>query len=629
MNMSNTMIEVPVHRESDVWSHAGARRRVQAIVLLLANTLLFCGVGVFAYWTRSGVVFAPTMDGYGEQILGAFRFGESTGTTLGSLLLEPISVLRVQMQIGVLGLLMAALISIPILVAILYRFWCSLPFIAIVGFVAVMPWLALTLLGSCIIASVRPFRSKYHFMSALFALVPAVIYLVLAWTDSRESFGSDYDPVDGIKFVAPWVLAIVAAGLVSAIVLTIARLVNYRPGAITPLLTLMFALPVILFENFVGRDELNYRLLISLDRAYFTDVDVSLGLRQAMDTARRQVSLTGGVHQDSDALATQRWLFGLAGSLDDSMHSVLTRHQWEVAERCDQFLASFPASRHAGAALFIRARALDMRIDALEFRRTNWIRCYSEFPSPASLGTWQLLAQNQQDTSLGAFAECRLAQFDLRSGNVDRALQRLRSAQRLLADAAQAQSSDSESSAGGMFRTSPSTPSASLETDLAISWSRMHWFAARLADLLEANEDPLYGYRPMYGTEQRKDGLIGGWAHFNPRDEHYRDNLEMLRRVFPRSRLSDNIELEIALSTTSIPQRIHELEQVVRVEPPGDCVPEALFRLAEAARTAARGKIAADATTRLLTEFGHSIWAAQARAAPIPLNTLAASGTLP
>jgi len=46
-----------------------------------------------------------------------------------------------------------------------------------------------------------------------------------------------------------------------AIVLTIARLVNYRPGAIAPLMAIMFATPVVLFETKVGRDELSYRLL--------------------------------------------------------------------------------------------------------------------------------------------------------------------------------------------------------------------------------------------------------------------------------------------------------------------------------------------------------------------------------
>lgn len=618
MTIATTAIHM--QRESDVWSHAGGKYRLRAVLLLLINMLLFCGVGIFAYWIRSGIVFAPAMDGYAEQILGAFRFGEDTGATLGSLLLEPISVLRVEMQIGVLGLLMAALISIPILVAILYRFWCSLPFISIVGFIAVMPWLALTLLGSCLIASVRPFRSKYHFMSALFALVPAVIYLILAWADSRASFASDYDPVDGIKFVAPWVLAIVAAGGVFAIVLSIAKLVDYRPGAITPLLTLMFALPVILFEQYVGRDELGYRLLLAMDRAYFADVDASLGLRQALDVARRQSPIGEGGTNGIEELAAQRWLFGLSDNLDDSMHSVLTRHQWEIAERCDRFLADYPSSIHSAAVLFIKARALDTRIDAREFRETNWIRCFNDFPSPASRSTWQLLAQHQKDAPLGAYAEISLAQTDLRVGSADRALERLRSAEVVLTDHAfkHLASFDRHSASGNLSKTSAWAGSS--ENDLDISWSRLQLFASRLADLVESNHDPLYGHDPITGARKPIRDLIGGWSHFNPRDDHYRRNLDLLRRAFPRSKLQDNIELELALTAAPLSARIEELQRVLADHPQGDAVAEALFRLSEAYRQASRPDAAAEMIARLVNDYPSTLWAAQARATPIHLG---------
>lgn len=622
MAMNGTISGAP--DEADVWSFSGRKYRRRAIALLLVNVLLFCGVGVFAYWIRSGVVFALTTDGYAEQILGAFRFGARTSATLGSLLLEPISVLRVEMQIWVLGLLMATLISIPILVSILYRFWCSLPFIAIVGFIAVMPWLALTLLGSCLIASVKPFRSKYHFMSALFALVPTVVYLILAWADSRESFASDYDPVDGIKFIAPWVLAIVAAGAVFAVVLSIAKLADYRAGTITPLLTLMFALPVILFEQYVGRDELSYRLLLAMDRDYFADVDASLGLRQAVKAAQLQNPI-GGDLRDVEELAEQRWLFGLSGNIDESMHSVLTRHQWDIAERCDQFLADFPSSVHAGAVLFLKARALDRRIDAREFRETNWIRCFSDFPSPASRSTWQLLTQNQREGPLGACAELSLARMDLRSGNVDRALQRLRGAEALLAES---------EPPGLMALRLPgrhSLPGAaprllrSMESDLGISWTRTHVAVQHLIDLLQANADPVYGYDPITGPRQSSANGIRGLVHFNPRDKHYPANLLRLKEAYPRCQLMDNIEVEMAMATPDLKERMAKLEQLLAMNGQGDAAAEALYRLAETQRQASSGTAAAETTARLIHEFGNTIWAAQARRGPAPVGILAAT----
>ena len=197
---SSTDVEVaaPPHRLMDVWSRTGSKYRLRAVILLAVNVLLFAGAGSFAFWLRSGEVFAPLVPGYRDQLISTFRFTGQGGVTLSSLLLEPISVQDVPMQIPIQGLLMAALIAIPILVAILYRFWSSVPFIAVVGFIAVMPWLAITLLASCIIASVRPFRTRFRFMSALAGLAPAVVYLMLAWSGSDAELVGRIDPVDRI-----------------------------------------------------------------------------------------------------------------------------------------------------------------------------------------------------------------------------------------------------------------------------------------------------------------------------------------------------------------------------------------------------------------------------------------------
>ena len=160
---------------TDVWSRSGSKYRIRSILLLAVNIVLFAAVGSFAYWLRSGEVFAPARDGYWDLLSQTFWGVGRAEVSLGALLMEPIGVQAVPIQIPIVGLLMAALISIPILVAILYRFWSSLPLIAVVGFLAAMPWLALTLLGSCLLASVRPFRTRLRFMSALIGLIPAIV----------------------------------------------------------------------------------------------------------------------------------------------------------------------------------------------------------------------------------------------------------------------------------------------------------------------------------------------------------------------------------------------------------------------------------------------------------------------
>lgn len=597
----------------DVWSRSGTRYLTRAILLLSINVLLFAGVGVFAFWLRTGQVFAPAMEGYRDQILQTFRFGSQTAVTLGSLLLHPISVQQVGTQILVVGLLMATLISIPILVAILYRFWSSLPFIAIVGFLAVMPWLAITLLGSCIIASVRPFRSRFRFMSALFGLVPTVVYLILAFGNTAEEVVGVIDPVDRIKFVAPWALAIVAAAAVFALVLLIAKMVNYRTGAVTPLLAIMFLLPVFLFEYHVGRDELYYRLLVATDRAHFSDVDASLALDRAVSEAWARHPIQGRTLDAVRQIAEQRWLFGLTSDVS-TFQSALTRHQWEVVDRCDRFLHHFPASRYVVNALYIRARALDQRVDAAEFRRTNWIRYYDDFPSPTSRDTWRMLVRARPDSLATLVGRLRVAQLDAREGDVDRAIDEL---QRLLASAEPLATDTGWRVRGGVpilgstaFAATTPASSPSPEAELDIPIDRIVVEAARLRDLLIHNRDPLYGYDPLCGPRDAQRAPIWfGLLDLDPRDEHYVPNLLQLRDAYPHAQVTDNIDLEIAKYSPFPAERIQRLETLLERFAERDAVPEALYRLGLAYQSVGNTGKRQATLARLLRDHGDSTWA--------------------
>ncbi|MBI4718988.1 MAG: tetratricopeptide repeat protein [Planctomycetes bacterium] len=579
----------------DVWSRSGSKYRIRSIVLLSVNVLLFAGVGTFAFWLRSGVVFAPSLEGYWEQIARTFQFGRRTSVTLGSLLLEPINVQQVEMQIWVAGLLMAALISIPILVSILYRFWSSLPFIAIVGLLAVMPWLAITLLGSCVIASVRPFRSRVRFMSALFGLVPAVVYLILAWRGTADLVAGDIDPVDRIKFVAPWVLAIVASTAVFAIVLLIAKVVDYRPGATTPLLALMFGLPVGLFEFHVGRDELYYRLLESMSRAYFLDVDTSLDIEKAMEEMWERRPLRSRDPRSIEATAGRQWLFGLSADVG-SFRSLLTRNQAELAYRCDWFRKYFPDSRYALHVLYLKARALDLRIDPGEFRRTKWIRFYDDFPGPASRESWRMLAEHGGETPLAALAELRLAQLDARAGEVDRALERLSRAATRLQPA----------------QPGPESAPEEARSTLELPVERLRMEVEWLRRLLTDNDDPLYGFAPLTGPRKPAADPWFGLLDLDPRDERLGENLQRLRDAYPNGKLDDNLRLEEAKGTYLLPSRIERLEACLRDAPEGDAAPEALFRLAVACRDLGQRDRSAAAFAELMARFPDTFWAARA-----------------
>lgn len=596
----------------DVWTRSGSTYRVRATVLLLINMLLFAGVGNFAFWLRTGEWFAPVLQGYGDALRQTFlsvRVAGYSGVSLGKLLLEPISVQDVPLQIPIIGLLMASLISIPILVSILYRFWAAIPFVAVVGFLAVMPWLAITLLGSCLIASVKPFRTRFRFMSALLALIPVAAYMILAWSGTTDDVVGRIDPIDRIKFVAPWVLAIVAAAIAFALVLSIAKIVDYRPGAIAPLLAIMFGLPVAMFETYVGRDELYYRRLERTQAGYFADCDASQPLDQAAAEAWARRPVPRASLQAIREVMEAQWLLGLASDISP-FESALAQYQSELVAQCDWFLRNFPDSRYAPNAIFIKARALDTRVDPDEFRRTKWVRYYDDFPSTASSAAWEMLLANSPNTLLGAVAILRLAQLEARDGEVDHAVGRLKTLirrfdERRPGESAHETSGDPLKSV--MTRDHP-------ETTLEISLKGVLLEAHRLHGLLTENRrDPLWGDEPLCGTRRSKDDLRFGMLDLVPRHSRYVENLQKIKKRYPNCLVADNIDLESAKVTSDSALRIQRLKQCLDQYANGDAAPETLFHLANAYRQSDNLVAAEKVLARLLSQYPDSFWTRQVR----------------
>jgi len=88
----------------------------------------------------------------------------------------------------------ASIVAVPISVAILYGFIYALPFLAAVLVFAHMPWMGLTLLASCIIASVRPFRLSFRFGAGLAGMLPVIVYLILATRSTPQQMGMFSSP---------------------------------------------------------------------------------------------------------------------------------------------------------------------------------------------------------------------------------------------------------------------------------------------------------------------------------------------------------------------------------------------------------------------------------------------------
>lgn len=300
-------------------------------------------------------------------------------------------------------------------------------------------------------------------------------------------------------------------------------------------------------------------------------------------------------------------------------NTVLTRHQSVLVVRCDSFLRHFPTSRYALNVLYIKARALDMRVDADEFRVHKWIRFYDSFPSAASRETWETILKNGPNQWASAVARLQLARLEAQEGKIDRAVSKLSSLITRFGGARVADGATPPHPDGtGMLGL------GAPDSGLPINCQRVVLEANALRDLLRNNRDPIYGNEPLSGPTRPGDHFKFGFLDLDPHDERYVHNLRELKRRYVNCQLRDNIDLAIAKSTTRVsrgdaalrsdrgqPRRIALLRALLVEYPQGDAVPEALYRLSEEQLLAGDADEAGK-TARLLAEnHANSVWARQ------------------
>ncbi len=543
----------PPREVIDVWSRTEPRYRRLAIGLLVLNFALFCGLCVFAFWLREARLFDFSLGSY----VAPARFWTGASPSLNTYILEPISVLRTPLHAVVLGLLLAAITSVPLLIAILYRFPCVIPFLLAVLIFAHMPWMSLTLTLSAVLASVRPFRMKFRFGAALVGMIPVLLYLWLATRGAPEMLAAA-SPTQKTLLAAPWVLAILAGVSMTGLVLLIARLVNYRPGAIAPVVGVMFATPIALFHAGVGVDELQYRLL---ERDFGPR---SLRFEPSLDVGPKIHDLAKRVVLDESLYARHLpdFLAALSGQPVSNPRMIwhllqidFLADRADAFEACKHFIADHLGSRYRANALFLQARALDTRLDERTLDRRNPRReLYSDFPHVQSGPVWSSLLAEHPSSPLAVEAGFRLAQLALRRGETSECVVLLERVLQL----------------GDRLRLRDQTPRApsfwdilereAPESSLAFEPEPFLRDAERLLDLIAANrDDPRFGDEPLHAL-----------AALDPHRPRYADELLRLADRIQGARLYDNVLVRWAVAHDSSQRRHELLEQLSASLPDGD-----------------------------------------------------------
>lgn len=602
--LNATRLDDDAPRMVDVWSRTTSKYRFRAISLLIANIIVFAGLCCFAFWLREGKWFAPAIEGYGRLLSRTF-LTVGGDATLANFVLFPIRVDQVPMHGMVVGLMLAALVSVPILISILYRFWSCVPFVLAVAFLSVMPWLAITLVGACLLASVKRLRFRFRYASALLGLVLVLIYFYGASRQTPAAVDL-YRPQDRLAFIGPWVLATIAACLMMGAVLALAKWVNYRPGVVAPSLLAAFIVPMVLFAQYVGPDELYYRLLERRMKDRFAT--------RNLDDWFEQTAYEAWVAQPSPKpdyeTYRKRVELKMQFQLDAQMgfENAAVQALAEAISECDWFLQRFPGSRYAPNVLYLKAKTMDTRVDRSAFTQKKELRFYDDFPADRSQLTWKMVEYNSPDSNLAVVARYRLAQIAARQGRIDEAENLLRDLINRYEKSAHER--DDQPSVAGVLK--PARP----EDTLDVSIDSVVLQARRLLALLVNNaDDPRYGSRPLCGSLEGEPKIYG-LLQLDPRDENYQDNL--LRIIaedgYKYCLLADNVCLQASILETNPQERIRRLEYCLEQYRNGDARPETLYRLAEAYQEAERPTKARELLEAMLQSYPDDpFWSEAAR----------------
>ena len=270
--------------------------------------------------------------------------------------------------------------------------------------------------------------------------------------------------------------------------------------------------------------------------------------------------------------------------------------RWQrKSSRADWFLRHYPDSRYAVSALYIKGLALDLRVDETAFAHERKLRFHGKrgasFPAEASRRTWKMVLTNDPHTPMAAVALLRLASLDARAGSIATAIAYLNT----LHDEFGLHSVTAPLDRGSVNTALTATP---VETTLGVPLDETMLEAHHLRSLLTDNRDPLYGYQPIVEM-----------LRFYARTAHYRENLRRLIARYPAAQITDNVELEIALATPELEERLALLEACIEHYPKGDALPEAVFKLGDALNETQKPAEARKQYERILRDFPDSIWA--------------------
>ncbi len=362
-------------------------------IFLAVNLLVFVALNAFRHYLATGH--------WADFSIAAYRADLST--PLGRCLQFPLPVDMYPWMIAVTAGLLAGVIFVPLMVSVMYPAPVAPLFIAVVATVGHCPGLALAIAAGCVLTAATPLRSDLPFVAILVGLIPVELYFYfLAFAGVKLV---TMKPMLQLLYAVPFFGAIALAVVASTIVLWLARHTGNRPGVVWPVLAVLLAVPVVIFYDRVGADELHYSVIVR-----------SLG---PGDSLLPEEALAAWKHQTNNQ--------GLSGeALVNQLNDELDLRRNRMARQCEEFLARFPSSKRVAEVLWVEGQARSTQLVRHKLDGKKGLIEYSAtWPLPTSATCWGRLIEQYPQSGSAAVARWRLGQLAARRGQFDEALEAL------------------------------------------------------------------------------------------------------------------------------------------------------------------------------------------------------------
>ena len=352
--------------------------------------------GWFAYMSLNAIVFIAGCLFWRYLQTGDFFSLEFPGwrqcfsPSLDRPFLQPLNMFISPWEFLVLGVMLGILITIPLQIAVMYHVWIAALFALTVGVIAFMPILGIILAGGCLLAARTPLRRDYPAFAIMFGLLPAWIYLFVAYQATDTSL---LEPIERWLVFMPVAVAFLFSVASAEIAVFFARWRKFKPGVIWPTLSLI-PVAIGLFFSLVG--------------------DANMQFAKINQLAYRETGVFAPA--DPGFWIPKKFVSKDKFKVREKIIETFVARRKKLQAQCLRYVDRYPKNKFAPSALWMLATSHSCQLDMNKLS-AGVVSPSTNFASEDSKQYWQNLIKNYPASPEAVLAKYNLAKLYIKQAH--------------------------------------------------------------------------------------------------------------------------------------------------------------------------------------------------------------------